>query len=332
MMKPIVALCLICSLASTWASASGLPQVDTANLKKQILEHIQEAKQNDKLLKILKENISQSFNLHGLGIDAENNAMANSIVRRAKAMQDVQNLKTLEQSAPDPDACETIAAAYLTEVAEKGEARIAARRSAARADQRARAAVSARSPAPSALEVHADKVAILKREEARTDESSAVTAGPGVLFGSGVSADGDRRQAAEDFVDMIAPVFVPSGADKFGMESQKQRFVEGALRYGAMKNAPEASLSVIAGLSSSQGQGVPSTQFVLAQQTDAIYLSPDSFMNKVSRGDLSISQMMRRAAAAKALQLHMDLLAYRQALRQEVLLSVKLAQQLPAGN
>lgn len=332
MMKHTAALFLICTLASTSASASGLPQVDTANLKKQILEHVQEARFNDKLLKIMKENLAQAFNLQALGVDADNNGMANSIVRRAKAMQDIQNLKTLEQSAPDPDACETIAAGYLIEVAEKGEASIATRRSTARSELRARAAASASSPAPSALEMHADKVAILKRQETRAAQSDLATVGPGVLFGSGVSADGDRRQAAEDFVDTIAPVFVPSGADKLSMESQKQRFVEGTLRYGAMKNTPEASLSAIAGLSSSQGQGVPSTQFVLAQQADAIYLSPHSFMNKVARGDLSISQMMRRAAAAKALQLHMDLLAYRQALRQEVLLSVKLAQQLPSGN
>ena len=316
-------------LGAGHASATGLPQVDTSKLTKQIMENIQEAGYNETLLQIIKQNIASAFDLGGLGIEADNNAMANNIARRGKAMQDIQNLKTLEQSAPDPDACATLAASHLKSVAEVGEERLAENRARARNYYRARAAESAFSPAPDSRERHADKVAILDREAERSAETSAVSVGPSVLFGSRPSASGDIRQAAADFIDAIAPVFVPSGTDALGMDSQKQRFVEGRLRYGAMQNTPEASLGTLLGQASSPGGGAPSTLFVLSKEAEGIYLSPDSFANKVGRGDLSISQMMRRAAAAKALQLHMDMLAYRQALRQEVLLAVKLAQKLP---
>lgn len=328
---------LVSTCISGPAMASGLPQVDIAALTKKIMENIQSSGLGSQMLGIVTANIRHAAGLGSLETDSENNEMANSVARRGQAEQDIQNLKMAEMAAPDTDACATITLSSMDGLATKkiknyGEGRAAA---ANYYRQKSVEAILGEGHSSKARDRYPDRVAILDRQAARdakakegNDGDSGAAQGSALIFSPGASLTGDPAQELMDFVDLVAPVYMPSHTDFVELDSQKSEFVQRRLRVGAFQNLANASLTAISAEKLSPGGSAPSRDYVLGAQADAFFIGSGSIVARAGTGSAPISEVLRSVATAKAFQIHLDLLQYRQALREEALAAAHLARRI----
>lgn len=351
-MKSLIA-CLIIAIVLPLgqpAHAAGIPTIDVANLAEAIRSNIQRGVQWGKEMAMKATQMDMESLLAKMGIQNDNNLMANNIVRRAKAMQDIQNLEVMEMSAPDDDACSTLAASNLSDqLAVVNERSLESRSREETLFQTAGRNTEdglvtdtdlKRQTALELFEVCAalqpDGVDAAEGQELYT----SLCAEPGLLMGVGTTDvyTPDQQRAADNLVRLIAgptPTTLESVGVTDGDSPAALRKRMSDMRRLAYRKLVFNSLNAVA--ETRRNYSNSSSLFALQKFVDERYGDPN-WLAKIGNVDGSAknddmpSEVQRKMAVMMAFQVHLDLLRYKQSLRVEGLQAADLALQLtPIG-
>lgn len=117
-MKKFVIINLFCLLSLCGPkSYAGIPTTDYANLAAGLYGNLMEMFNFAELMAMFEQYLDYYTKLMGEGLDADNNADANSAARLNKTDQDIQNLEILMAFQPSPDACLNYSAVSTLETA-----------------------------------------------------------------------------------------------------------------------------------------------------------------------------------------------------------------------
>lgn len=335
------------ALASSTGAHALLPVTDLIGLGEKIVENIRNSAENSERLALVRKALEQGTKLTKLGIQNENNAWANASARTNQQKTDVHNLEVAAMATPFSGACDLIA----NSAAEDASQTIHRARSAARSDKTTdiilnNTAALSDPGTPTELDSNlaikelAERIAMAQEsnEQLRPGDQAVENLEPQPWFSerffdpSGIPEP--DQVASRDFVDLIAPQGAPS-RDSWSTYSSGRSLEQTSLaRRVAQQGALNATLhGVIDRFTGDTANGIPSEVSLREKEAEAFYSAPDAFGQRAADGSItSIHEVQRGRSALQTIDLKAALGDFRNALQEEQLLAMWLAEEIALSN
>lgn len=334
--KAVIAIAVSASLFTPNKVEAAYPVLDISSLMETITQNIQDMQNwaEEKAMSMAEMDL-QSM-LSSLGIDAQNNAMTNMMVREGRRAETIQNIQVMEWSMPDSDACGT-----LTQKIVEKETESRNKEAKSVESTKAREKNNNFNQTPSAwksdVKVIVDEVvdkcqSFTAESNVDGDMSNSMCSTGGLLFGDGKDTLTVTESAAVDtMIDILVgpvPTYKESNLLTDGSDEKKERQIR-EIRDEAYKDIVRTSLLEVASEVKTTGD-LPSPFETLKKFDDERYGS-EQWLKDIQNVDpenknaVYGSEITRKIAVMNAFLVHMEIKKYKQALRMEGLQTAMLS-------
>lgn len=327
--RKIKKLVLSMTLASSMAMPSMVnatyPTIDFSNLLEAITQNYQDMQNWAQERMMMMAEMDLQSALSSLGIDAENNAMTNMMVRDGRRQQTIQNIQVMEWSMADSDACGTLASQVIekhTQEANQEAAKEKMKESRENHNKFAQTAEEWKSEQNEKLKDVLDYCESTSDEEGLTGNQCLDT---GLLMG-GLGTDTLSKEQS-DTVDRINEILI-SPTSNFKQSStmvkgsaQRRATEMHEMRREAFRDMARTSLAEVS--SQFKSNGTMLSPFASLKKFDDERYGSEKWLKEIQNVDpnnknaVYISEINRKIAVMTAFMVHMDVIKYKQSLRME---------------
>ena len=332
--KTVLSITLATSMAMPSMVSATYPTIDFSNLLEAITQNYQDMQNWAQERMMMMAEMDLQSALSSLGIDAQNNAMTNQMVRDGRRAQTIQNIEVMEWSVADSDACGTLASQIIEQKVKEKNNQTAEQKIAESRDkhnnfdqnqEQWRSAQEARL---------GDILSYCKAGSDSLTNTNCVNSG--LIFG-GVNSDTlspEQSKSVEVMNEiLISPIsnfkksttYVKGTAERKALEIQE-------VRTEAFRDIARTSLNEVSKQFKSNGN-LPSPFASLKKFDDERYGS-EKWLKDIQNVDpnnknaIYISEINRKMAVMTAFMVHMDIIRYRQQLRMEGMQAAMLSLEL----
>lgn len=340
----VLALCI----ATSSVTYSGLPNVDAPGLGAQILETLREMFEHAELMEMYEQTMEYQGVLAELGIDGENNAWSNVIIRTNQQKTDVHNKKILTQSVPAFKPCGVLASVVISDICFSLDEQADLEEKDLIYDDKVTSKKKEKEGKPTKklsdlTKEIIDKAKLARPEQFETPEIAATKTNdynkPDALnpqylvspVGATLTLSPEDEVAVKDYIDLIAPPYVASYRDE-QYRKLDDTFLLSNMRDKTLKSFPRQILQKLLSKRMADGSGLSELQRLeifsghhFSSGSNVL----DTVSAKISLSNLaSPTVIWRNLAVIKAFHVHMSLEKFKASLDQEAIESISLALKL----
>lgn len=337
--KTVLSITLATSLAMPSMVSATYPTIDFSNLLEAITQNYQDMQNWAQERMMMMAEMDLQSALSSLGIDAENNAMTNMMVREGRRAQTIQRLEVMEWSMADSDACSTITSQVVTKEVNKradNEKENNDKESKDKHNNFADNAEDWKDKVTKEVESVFETCEALVDTKGATGIASSLCTEGGNIISAGTKGRLTKEQskASQESIKIlvgVAPTFKDSSRLPNG--KAKKKMILNEVRLEAFRDMARKSLDEVNSqfrLAPSADGGLASPFEALKKFDDKRYGNP-TWMSCVQnagadcKNSIYISQINRKIAVMNAFLVHMEIIKYRQQLRIEGLNAAMLS-------
>ncbi|WP_137297114.1 hypothetical protein [Psychromonas sp. SP041] len=318
-----------------------IPTTDAANLTENIAGNIASAYSWAEQKAIMMADLDLQSMLSELGIDNDNNAISNMIVRSGSALEEIQNIEIIEQSIPDKDATSTISLQAM-----KSTAQCSAQSEAETdMDDHVEENCQFMTDVADQIELRQDIVddfieeceSLIDTDNLGDDEepiNKTLCVRSSILVGAGTldTYTYDQASAVKQFVRLVTGV--RPTLKQSGKHSEDSAVLINEMRKEAVKGLAFSSLNEIALMrtsSTTSGTSPLMAPLHIISDFDEDRFGSTSWMatlqnvDEDNKNSVYPSEVLRKVAVMDSFLVHMSVLSYKQQLRMEALEATGLA-------